>query len=63
MTLERQPLETVTQFTMRRIRAEIIEECARLVDKIGDDSYYEKDRNNATYIASELRRLVRDKDQ
>lgn len=30
--IERQPDESVTAFTIRRIRAEIIEECARVAD-------------------------------
>ncbi len=30
--MEKQENETVTQFTMRKIRAEIIEECARMAD-------------------------------
>jgi len=32
MTLEKRKDETVTQFTMRRIRAEIIEECAKVAE-------------------------------
>lgn len=33
--LEQHPLETTTAFTIRRIRAEIIEECAKVVEQYG----------------------------
>ena len=36
MNIEREPEESITAFTMRRIRAEIIEECAAIADKEAD---------------------------
>lgn len=34
--LEKHPLETTTEFTIRRIRAEIIEECAKHLEHEAD---------------------------
>jgi len=38
-------------------RAATIEECARLVEEIGDDAYFDRDRAAADYIAKAIRAL------
>jgi hypothetical protein len=43
--IEMQEGETITAFTMRRIRAEIIEECARVAEGMAAD----QERTNAKY--------------
>lgn len=59
--MERHPLETVTQFTMRRIRAEIIEECARVAERralrYSSPGGYQR-ADEAHEIAKDIRGLV-----
>lgn len=40
---EKRDDETVTQFTMRKIREEIIEECAAVAQRWADDAYEFRD--------------------
>lgn len=52
--------ETVTQFTMRRIRAEIIEECAKAAEEtspIAAGNFFAARRDQCKKIAAKIRAL------
>lgn len=63
--LIRHPLETITQFTMRRIRAEIIEECAQIAGNgakdccEGDSEWHRGFRYAATNTALQIADRIR----
>jgi len=58
MSLERQENDSVTAFTLRRIRADIIEECAKVAEEAySDPNWHMLYRMAGTAIAARIRDL------
>lgn len=61
MNIERMEGEGMTEFTIRRIRAEIIEECAKVAEgtaPIAPGSFFTARRDQCRKIAAKIRALA-----